>query len=240
MSVNQRQVSASRCLSVVPLDYLGCRRSATRGIGSVTAPRVANGKIDAASNGDRYCAVVRAFLPPAEVPLEVVDPGALRCGFVLEHAPPVVALYSHLLEPQHVFPMKPAIRSPDQGAKIAFPVSEIGARVQEPCSPSEHDVGVPDQCLAILRGRRECELTGFAGGKQPLTVGGPERLLPSERVVEGTEFIQPAFRISDELHAQPVLRFSAPDLVTAILAEFFGDHVFPAGKIADHREDWRI
>jgi len=94
-------------------------------------------------------------------------------------------------------------------------------------------VGVPDQCLAVLRGRRECELTGFAGGKQPLTVAGPERLLPSERVVEGTEFIQPALRVSDELHAQPVLRFGAPDLVTAILAEFFGDRVFPVRKTGD-------
>src|SRR2546422_6787868 len=42
----------------------------------------------------RSGAVVRAFLLPAEVLLELVDSGVLRDRLVLEQAPPVVALYS--------------------------------------------------------------------------------------------------------------------------------------------------
>ena len=87
-------------------------------------PGIANGNIDAASDCHRYRAVVATFRLPAEVPLEIVDSGAFRYGFVLEKPPPVVTIYSHLLELQHVSPMKPAVGSPDQGAIIAFPVSE--------------------------------------------------------------------------------------------------------------------
>jgi len=110
-------------------------------------------------------------------------------------------------------------------------VSEIGARELKARGFSVHNVGVPDQCLAILRGRRERELTGLAGGNQPLMIRGFERLLPGKCVVEGAKFIQPVFRVGDELHAQPILGFSASDLVTAILAEFRDDRVFPAGEI---------
>jgi len=62
-------------------------------------------------------------------------------------------------------------------------------------------------------------------------IGGFERLLPRECVVVGMEFIQPAFRVHDELHAQPIPHFSAPDLVTALLAESRDDRVFPVGEI---------
>ena len=199
----------------------------------MTAPGIAKGKPNAASDGHRHCAVVGTFGLPAEAPLERVDSGVFRYGLVLEHAPPVVAFYSHLLEPQQVFPMKPAISSPDQSAIITFPVSETRARVQEPGSASEHDVRVPDQCLAILRGRRERELTSFAGGEQPFGIGRSERLLPRECIVEGTKFIQSAFRVSDELHAKSILRFCASDFVTALFAEVARDCVILDRNIGD-------
>src|SRR6266513_1377198 len=116
--------------------------------------------------------------------------------------------------------MKPAIGAPDQGAIIVFLVSETGTRVLEPGGLSADEIGVPDQCLTVLRRRGEDELTGFAGAKQPLVIGGRDRLLPRECVVERDEFIQPDFRFGDELHAKAVFRFSAPDLVSAVLAEF--------------------
>src|SRR5260221_6918241 len=68
-------------------------------------------------------------------------------------------------------------------------------------------------------------------------IGRLERLLPRECVVEGTEFVQSAFRLRDELHSQPILRFSASDLVTAILAEPRDDRVFRVGEIGDQREE---
>src|SRR6266566_3594231 len=130
--------------------------------------------------------------------------------------------------------MKPAIGAPDQGAIIVFLISETGTRVLEPGGFSADEVGVPDQCFSILRSRREYQLTGFAGGNQPLMVGGRDRLLPRECVVKRAEFIQPVFRVGDELHAKPILRFSSSDLVTAILAEFLRDRGFRGGKVGYH------
>src|SRR5260221_4362433 len=205
--------------------------------GMSTAPCIAKGKPDAAFEGDRHRAVVRAHLLPTEVFFESVDPGVFRYGFVPEEAAPVVALYSHLLELQHFSPVKPAIGAPDQGAVIVFLVSETGTRVLEPGGSAACEVGVPDQGLAVLRGGREDELAGFAGGKQPLAIAGPVRLLLGERVEERAEFIQPALRVGDELHAKPILRFSAPDLVTAILAEILRDRVCLRGKIGHHGEE---
>src|SRR5881392_3376597 len=127
--------------------------------------------------------------------------------------------YSHLLELQHFLPMKPAIGAPDQGAVIVLLVSETRTRVLEPGGFSAGEVGVPNQGLAVPTGRGEHELTGLAGGKQPLTITGGDRLLRRKRVVERLELIQPALRVGDELHAKAVLRVSAPDLVAAILAE---------------------
>src|SRR6266702_1201230 len=89
-------------------------------------PGIAQGKIDAAFHGHRHRAVVRTYRLPAEVLFEIVDSGVFRYRFVFEHASPVVAFYSHLLDAQHVSPMKPAISSPDQGAIVAFLISEIG------------------------------------------------------------------------------------------------------------------
>src|SRR6266436_5921542 len=77
-------------------------------------------------------------------------------------------------------------------------------------SPVKPAIGAPDQGLAVLRDRREHQLADLAGGKQPLTIAGPVRLLPRERVEELAEFIQSAFRVGDELHAKPILGFSAP------------------------------
>src|SRR5881396_3652899 len=133
--------------------------------------------------------------------------------------------------------MKPAIGAPDQGAVIVSLVSETRTRVLEPGRLSAGEIGVPDQCLTVLRGRGEDELTGFAGGNQPLMIGGRDRLLPRECVVKRAEFIQPAFRFGNELYAKPILRFSAPDLVSAVLAEFLRDRVRLGGKIGHHREE---
>src|SRR5882762_1384719 len=217
-----------------------CRR-ALRGRGwpggIPTPPGIAKGKPDAAFEGDRHRAVVRAHLLPAEVFFESVDSGVFRYGFVLEEAAPVVALYSHLLELQHFSPVKPAIGASDQGAVIVFLVSETRTHILEPDGSAAYEVGVPDQGLAVLGGRREHELAGLAGGEQPLTIAGPERLLLRERVEERAEFIQPAFRVGDELHAKSILGFSAPDLVTAILAEILCDRVCLGGKIGHHREE---
>src|SRR5258706_574606 len=177
--------------------------------GMSTAPCIAKGKPDAPFEGDRHRAVVRAHLLPAEVFFEFVDPRVFRNGFVLEKASPVVAPYSRLFEPQHFLPMKPAIGASDEGTVIALLVSETRTGVLKPrCFPA-HEVGVPDQGLAVLGGRREHELAGLAGGEQPLTIAGPERLLLRERVEERAEFIQPAFRVGDELHAKSILGFSA-------------------------------
>ena len=68
-------------------------------------------------------------------------------------------------------------------------------------------------------------------------IGGRDRLLPREYVVKRAEFIQPAFRVGDELHTKPILRFSAPDLVAAVLAELLRDRVGLHGKIGHHREE---
>src|SRR5258706_1990029 len=116
--------------------------------------------------------------------------------------------------------MEPAIGASDQCAVIISPVSETRARVLKPRSFSAREVSVPDQCLTILRCRREGELTGLAGGNQPSMIGGRDRLLPRECVVKRAEFIQPAFGVGDELHVKSILRFSASALVAAILAEF--------------------
>src|SRR6266436_4116095 len=160
-----------------------CRR-ALRGRGwpggMSTPPGIAKGKPDAAFEGDRHRAVVRAHLLPTEVFFESVDPGVFRYGFVLEEAAPVVALFSHLLELQHFSPVKPAIVAPDQGTVIVFLVSEKRARVLEPDGFAACEVGVPDQGLDVLRGRREDELAGLAGSEQPLTIARPVRLLPRE------------------------------------------------------------
>src|SRR5260221_1949577 len=205
--------------------------------GISTPPGVAKGKPYPASDGYRHRAVVGTHRLPAEVFLEFVDPGVLRYGFVLEEPSPVVAPYSHLLELQHFFPMKPAIGAPDQGTVIVVLVPETRTGVLKPGGFSAGDVGVPDQCFIVLRGRREDELAGLAGGKQPLMIGGRDRLVFRECVVKGLEFTQPAFRVGDELHAKSILRFSAPDLVAAILAEFLRDLVYFGGKIGHHREE---
>ena len=62
-------------------------------------------------------------------------------------------------------------------------------------------------------------------------IGGLERFLPGECIEERTEFIQSLFRVGGEFHAQPVFRLGAPDLVTAILAEFIRDRVLLDRKI---------
>src|SRR5260221_3782363 len=139
--------------------------------GMSPAPCIAKGKPYAAFEGDRHRAVVRAHLLPAEVFFESVDSGVFRYGFVLEKAAPVVALYSHLLELQHFSPVKPAIGAPDQGAVIVFLVSETGTRVLEPGGSAACEVGVPDERLAVLRGRREHELARPACREQPLPLG---------------------------------------------------------------------
>src|SRR5580765_2374758 len=203
----------------------------------LASPRLAKGKPDAAFEAYGQGAVVRTNRLPAEVFLEFVDSGIFRYGFVLEEPSPVVAFYPHLLEPQHFLPVQPAIGAPDQGAEIVFLVSETGARVMEPGGFSTGEVGVPDQGLAILRGGSKNELAGFAGRKQPLGIARRDRLLLREGVVEPLEFLQPAFGIRDELQVKPILRFSAPDLVSAILAEFLHNRVFRDGQIGHHREE---
>src|SRR2546423_12993162 len=194
--------SARRCAAGLPVR---CRLG-----GISTPPGIAKRKPDAAFEGHRHRAVVRAHLLSAEVLLELVDSGVFRYGFVLEDAPPVIARYSHLLELQHFFPVKPAIGAPDQGAVIVLLVSETRTRVLEPGGFSAGEVGVPDQGLAVPRGRGEHELTGLAGGKQPFMITGGDRLLRRKRVVERLELIQPALRVGEELHAKAVLRLSAP------------------------------
>src|SRR5580765_7268929 len=103
--------------------------------------------------------------------------------------------------------------------------------------PMQPAIGAPDQGLAILRGRSENELAGFAGRKQPLGIARRDRLLLREGVVELLEFLQPAFGIGYELQVKPIFRVSAPDLVSAILAEFLHNRVFRDGQIGHHREE---
>src|SRR5579864_7204038 len=138
------------------------------------APRIAKGKPETASERHRYRAVVGTYLLSAKVLLEPVDSGVFRYGFVLEKPAPVVAFYSHLLEPQHFLPMQPAIGAPDQGSEVVFLVSETRTRVLEPCRLSIREISVPDQRFTVPGGRREHELAGLAGGEQPVRIGGPE------------------------------------------------------------------
>src|SRR5690242_1457717 len=114
-----------------------------RASGFPAPPGVAKGKPDAALEGDRHRAVVGPHRLPAEVLLEFVDPGVFRHGFVLEQAAPVVAAYSHLLEPQHFLPVQPPIGAPDQRTVIVVLVPETGTRVLEPGGFSAGEVGVP-------------------------------------------------------------------------------------------------
>jgi len=107
-----RVVPPAQQLEVFPRGLPACGRLA----GISAPPGVAKRKPDAASKGYGYRAVVGTYGLPTEVLLEPVYSGVFRYGFVLEEAAPVVAFYSHLLEPQHFFPVKPAIGASDQGA----------------------------------------------------------------------------------------------------------------------------
>src|SRR5258706_4774081 len=87
-----------------------------------SAPGIAKDEIDSASQVHGYCAVVGSFAPAAETAFELVDSSTIRYGFVLEQAAPIVALHSHLLEPQHVLPMEPPIGTANQRAIVVLPV----------------------------------------------------------------------------------------------------------------------
>src|SRR5215470_17029068 len=176
------------------------------------APRIAQGKPYAPARIHRHSAVVILHRPPAEHSLELVDAGTVGCGFIAEHASPVVAVHAGSLEAQHVLPMQPAIGASDEGAIAAVFSSEPRGGVYEAGGRADANVGMPDELLATPGRVAEGQPMRGRCAAKPVTVGQPNAPLPGEFVVEPSELLEPIKRLRDQFVVQVIPAIGTADL----------------------------